>query len=164
MNFIDIIIILITSYFVIRGIFRGFINELAVVLGFVFGYLLIITYSGLFSDLLSVYLPKIPRIVINIISLVSIFILTNLAIKLVAKLATTFLSFIMLGWLNRLLGAFFGFIKIVIIMSFFIFLMELLSPFSAGILRSIGKEDSILYAVLNCIATEVFNQIKDMFN
>jgi len=164
MNFIDIIIILITSYFVIRGIFRGFICELAVVLGFIFGYLLIITYSGLFSDLLSVYLPKIPRIIINIISLVSIFICTNLAIKLAAQLATRFLSFIMLGWLNRILGGFFALIKIIIIMSFFVFLLEMLSPFSGGILQSLGKENSIIYSVLNYIATEVFNQIKDIFN
>ena len=55
---------------------------------------------------------------------VIIFILTNLVIRLAAKIVTRSLSFVMLGWLNRLLGAAFGFIKSIIIMSFFVFLFD----------------------------------------
>jgi membrane protein required for colicin V production len=162
MNVIDLFIIIIASYFITRGFFRGFISELAIVLGLVFGYILTITYLGLVSEILFIYLPKIPLLLINIIAFLLIFFVTNLIIRLGAGVITKTLNFVMLGWLNRLLGAFFGLIKSVIIMSFLVFLIELF-PVVTPILEKIGAGDSILYKVLEIFGPEFFKQIQTLF-
>ena len=51
MNFIDLIVIIVTSFFLLRGLFRGFILELTIVIGLIAGYLISITYY----DYLSVF-------------------------------------------------------------------------------------------------------------
>jgi len=54
MNFIDLIVIIVTSFFLLRGLFRGFILELTIVIGLIAGYLISITYY----DYLSVFIIK----------------------------------------------------------------------------------------------------------
>jgi uncharacterized membrane protein required for colicin V production len=68
----------------------------------------------------------------------------------------------MLGWLNRLLGGFFGLIKSVIIMSFFVFLLELF-PVLTPFLQKIGIQESTLFRVLEITGPEFFKQIQNLF-
>jgi len=112
MNFIDLIVIIVTSFFLLRGLFRGFILELTIVIGLVAGYLISITYY----DYLSVFIikanfPQIPSSVADVISFAVIFITLNIGLRLVAGIVTKTLKFAMLNWLNKLLGAVFGTVK-----------------------------------------------------
>ena len=161
MNVIDLIIIIFASYFITRGLFRGFIAELAVVVGLIFGYIVTITYLGLVSEILSKYLPTIPLLIINIIAFVLIFFISNLIIRLGANVITKTINFVMLGWLNRLLGGFFGFIKSVIILSFFVFLLELF-PILTPFLQQAGTQESVLFRILEITGPEFFKLVQNL--
>ena len=69
MNFIDLIVIIITSFFLLRGLFRGFILELTIVIGLIAGYLIAISYYDYLSIFVfKEYFPQIPDSISNIIS------------------------------------------------------------------------------------------------
>jgi membrane protein required for colicin V production len=161
MNFIDLIVIIITSFFLLRGLFRGFVLELTIVIGLIVGYLIAISYYDYLSlFVFKAYFPQIPDSVSSIISFAIIFIAINIGLRLAASAISKTLKFIMLGWLNRLLGAIFGTIKAVLIMGIAVFLINLI-PFSGTFMEKAGKNESVFYPVLELIGPELYNYIQE---
>jgi membrane protein required for colicin V production len=161
MNFIDLIVIIVTSFFLLRGLFRGFILELTIVIGLIAGYLIAINYYNLLSIIvLETYFPQIPETISHIISFAIIFIIINIALRLVSGLITKTLKFAMLNWLNRLLGAVFGTIKALLILGITAFLLNLI-PFSGTFLEKAGKNESLFYPLLELIGPELYNYIQE---
>jgi len=159
MNSIDVVILIIILLFTIRGLFRGFILELSTLIGLVIGYLAAITYIGFLSALLQSFIPSAPASVLNIISFSLIFIGINILLKLAANLVTKTLKFAMLGWLNRLLGGLFGFVKSILILSIAVFLISLV-PQSAEMFAHSGLQDSVLFPMLKLLGPELYEQIQ----
>lgn len=161
MNFIDLIVIIITSFFLLRGLFRGFVLELTIVIGLIVGYLIAISYYDYLSFFVfKTYFPQIPDSIASIISFALIFIAINIGLRLAASAITKTLKFVMLGWLNRLLGAIFGTIKAVVIMGIAVFLLNLI-PFSDTFLQKAGKNESVFYPLLELIGPELYNYIQE---
>lgn len=162
MNFIDLIVIIITSFFLLRGLFRGFILELTIVIGLIAGYLIAIGYYDYLSIFVfKAYFPQIPDSISNIISFAVIFISINIGLRFAASLITKTLKFAMLGWLNRLLGATFGTIKSVLILGITAFLLNLI-PLSGTFLEKAGKNESVFYPLLELIGPELYNYIQEL--
>jgi len=161
MNFIDLIVIIVTSFFLLRGLFRGFILELTIVIGLVAGYLISITYY----DYLSVFIikanfPQIPSSVADVISFAVIFITLNIGLRLVAGIVTKTLKFAMLNWLNKLLGAVFGTVKALLILGITVFIINLI-PLSGALLEKAGKNESVFYPILELIGPELYEYINE---
>lgn len=159
MNSIDLFVIIVTAFFLVRGLFRGFILELTIVIGLFSGYILAASYHDLLSAILIGYFTQLPESAADIISFAAIFILVNIVLRIVAGIITKTLKFAMLGWLNRLLGAIFGSIKSLIILSIAVFILNLI-PFSDSLLQKIGKEDSFFFPLLEMVGPELYKQVE----
>ncbi len=161
MNSIDIFIIIFISFFLIRGIFRGFVIELTSLLGLVLGYLIAISYVGMISDFILSYFPDLPASAVKIIAFSILFIATNVGLKLVAQMVTKTLKFAMLGWLNRLLGALLALLKSVIILCIVVLIIDFL-PFSELALQSEEVQGSQLFPLLNMLGPELYRHINNL--
>ena len=159
MNSIDLVVIIVTSFFLLRGLFRGFILELTIVVGLFVGYILAASYHELISGILTSYFLQLPESAADIISFALIFITINIILRIVAGIITKTLKFAMLGWLNRMLGAVFGTIKSVIILSITIFIFNLI-PFSELFLQKAGKNESFFFPLLEMIGPELYKQVE----
>jgi len=161
MNSIDLVVIIATSYFLLRGLFRGFILELTIVIGLIAGYLAAISFLSIVSETLLLYFPQLPVSAAKIICFSLIFILVNLGLRLAANIITKTLKFAMLGWLNRLLGALFGLIKSLIILVMVVFLINLV-PFSKIFLEKAGQDESYFYPFLEMMGPELYKHVQNV--
>jgi membrane protein required for colicin V production len=160
MNTFDIVILLVLSIFIIRGIFRGFINELITLIGLVIGYLVAITYLDLAMSFIISIFPDLPEIAIKIVCFAGIFIGTNILLRFAAHFLTKTLSFAMLGWLNRLLGGLVGLLKSILIITIITFLTNLL-PYSEVLLNKIGTNNSYFYPLFRMLGPQLYMQIQN---
>ena len=161
MNFIDLIVIIATLFFLLRGLFRGFILELTIVLGLIVGYLIAISYYDyLVIFVIKQFFPQLPDSIANIISFSILFIGINVGLRIAAGIITKTLKFVMLGWLNSLLGAFFGTVKAVLILGIIVFIINLV-PFSDTFMEKAGKNESVFYPLLELIGPELYNYIQE---
>ena len=143
MNYIDLIICLPLVYGIFRGFSKGFAIELAtlaaLVLGvfgaYKFSYITTIFLRNKF-DFTGEYLPYVSFFLTFII----IVILVNLLGKLLDKL----LKAVSLGFINRVLGAVFGFIKLAVVTCLLVFLAHKIDD-RTGIIPETHKSESLLY-------------------
>mgnify|MGYP002795050470 CR=1 FL=1 len=116
MNIVDVILALILLYGAVRGFFRGFFAELASLVGFVVGIYGAIHFSYILSEFLAENVSW-DAYVVNLIAFAITFFLIVFIISLAGNFLTKMANFAMLGILNRLFGAAFGFIKVAFITS-----------------------------------------------
>jgi membrane protein required for colicin V production len=168
MNSLDLFFVIILSFFFIRGVFRGFVLELTTVIGLVVGYLFAISYLSIVTAFLQKYLPSllpvsVPVSILNIISFMAIFVATNLFLRFIAGIVTKTLKFAMLGWVNKLLGGFFGLCKSVLILSIITLIIDFI-PIGERILASTGIQNSMLFPLFNMIGPKLFQYIMQLSN
>ena len=115
MNFIDLLIIAIIGFGIIRGFTKGLIIELSSFFGIFISFLI----AGNLDDLMSKEILEFLKInidIVNTISFIIIFILSYLVIIMIAKGFTKLAKIIYLGFLNSLMGAIFGGLKVILIL------------------------------------------------
>jgi len=115
MTGLDLLIVGLVLVLTLRGIWRGFINDLSGLLGLVLGYF----FAGPLAKYLDPFLEAFvegPRLREGIAYYLSLFVI-YLAVVFLGKLATGMSKLVLLGWLNRLLGALSGFTKGILIAS-----------------------------------------------
>jgi len=107
MTVFDISFLAIVAALSLRGLWRGFMLEWASVAGLIAGYLVAMTYA----DVLAQWLvsetnlhPSTAKYTGFLIALL----LTYVLVAALAKILTKLLKLILLGWINRLLGAISG--------------------------------------------------------
>lgn len=116
MNIVDVILAVILLYGLVRGFFRGFFAELASLVGFIAGVYGAIYFSYILSDFLAERVSW-DIYVVNLIAFAITFFLIVFVISLAGNLLTKAVNLAMLGILNKLFGAAFGFIKVAFIVS-----------------------------------------------
>ena len=125
MNIIDVVAFIILTYGVLRGLNKGFIIEISGILAFALGLIGAFKFSNLGSKIFSNLIDWNPK-AIQLVCFIALFLIITYLISLMAKMITKTLKFIALGWLNRIFGALFGFIKwSVIISALFIVINEI---------------------------------------
>ena len=115
MTGLDLLIVGLVLVLTLRGIWRGFINDLSGLLGLVLGYF----FAGPLAKYLDPFLEAFvegPRLREGIAYYLSLFVI-YLTVVFLGKLATGLSKLVLLGWLNRLLGALSGFTKGILIAS-----------------------------------------------
>ncbi|MCK5310682.1 MAG: CvpA family protein [Desulfobacteraceae bacterium] len=113
MNFFDIAILIIISFCLIRGVFRGILGELASIVGVVAGFYGAYTYYKEFTPLLEKYLAN--EALINIIIFFILFSLIFAFVAVIAVCLEKLLRVAFLGWIDKTFGAVFGAAKGVLI-------------------------------------------------
>ena len=114
-NPVDIGIVLILLYCLIRGFFRGFIKELFSLIAVFGAFYAACAYYTHLAGLLSRWIDKAAYL--NILSFLVLFIGIFLIINLLGFLIKYVLNIAFLGWLDRLFGTAFGALKGVLITS-----------------------------------------------
>ena len=115
MNLIDLIIIAIIGFGIIRGYSKGLIIELSSFFGIFISFFIAGNVDNFLSNEISAFI-SVNSDLLNTISFIIIFILCYLLIIYLAKGFTKLAKVVYLGLLNSLLGGVFGGLKLLLIL------------------------------------------------
>ena len=116
MNYFDLVILILISIGIFRGLLNGLIIEVSSLISLYFGIVGSINYSEFLSEVIINY-TKWNETTINIFCFILLFITIVWSIMLIAKFITKVLKIAYLGLLNKVFGAIFGGAKWIVILS-----------------------------------------------
>ncbi len=154
MNFIDLIIIALFGYGIIKGYNKGLIIELSSFFGIFISFFI----STNLDDIISKQIVELVNInfdIVNIIVFILVFLLSYSAIIFIAKGFTKLIKFVYLGLLNSLLGSLFGGLKLILIL---IILSKIIFSFSLIPLKTLSE--SVLMVQLHILSEIIFNSLE----
>ena len=136
MNPFDIFIIIVVSYSIIRGLFRGLVKEVSSIIGVLGGFYAAYSYYPMIAQLLTGIIKE--ESYLNILSFLIIFCGILIVISILGVVIKYLLNVAFLGWIDRICGVGFGLIKGVLIVTvIFIILTTFLSKGTPLIKKSI---------------------------
>ena len=157
MNKIDIILLIILGFGLVRGFMRGLIIEMASLLAIVVGIYGAIHFSFFTASLLDKILPA-EKQTLEVVAFGITLIVLVLGVMLLAKILTKMFKAAELGFLNRLGGALFGFLKsIVIVGSIFVFLERTFQ--TEKWLSTPALSESVLYKPVKSVSQVVYANV-----
>jgi membrane protein required for colicin V production len=115
MNILDIVIGVIVGFCLVRGIFRGTVKEITSIVGVFVGFYAAYTYYPVVGNWLSRLIPNKSHL--NIVSFIITFTIFFLAVGCIGIILKHLLKAVALGWLDRIFGGTFGFVKALLIVS-----------------------------------------------
>jgi len=154
MEIIDIVLGIVLLFGLVKGLMNGLLKELASLLALVLGIYGAMHFSFYAKDIIVQYIAWEARYV-SLIAFAITFLAIVIGISLAGKLLTKLAESISLGFVNRILGAVFGLLKVGLILSVFVGWIEKAN----GLLPFISeeqKEKSILYAPVKNLSPMVF--------
>lgn len=160
MSIIDVILAIPLAWALYRGFRKGLILELATLVGLIAGL-----YAGLhFTAATSRYLCETFRIngsYLPVLAFSVIFILVILLVYFIGKMLEKTAETLMLGFINKIAGAFFSLIKMTLILSFLLFIIN---SFARGgsILSEEQQKKSYLYNPIADFAPMLLPKIKSI--
>lgn len=132
MNLLDWIFIIVICFSSIYGLFKGLVREVISLLAVIIGLVLASRFYGGISPLLGAL--GLGEQAAKIVSFFILFILIFIAIVLIGRLIHKFVHAIFLGWLNRLAGVGFGFLRGIITSAIIIMILTITLSDKAPIL------------------------------
>ena len=154
MNLIDLIIIALFGYGIIKGYNKGLIIELSSFFGIFISFFI----STNLDDIISKQIVELVNVnfdIVNIIVFILVFLLLYSAIIFIAKGFTKLIKFVYLGLLNSLLGSLFGGLKLLLIL---IILSKIIFSFSLIPLKTLSE--SVLMIQLHILSEIIFNSLE----
>lgn len=143
MTTLDIIILVVLGAGAILGFSKGFLKQLASLLGLVAGLLIAKALYATVAE--RVFLPLTDSLTVaQGIAFVVIWLAVPLAFLLLASLLTKAMEAVSLGWVNRLLGAVLGALKAALLVSLLVCVVEYIDTDNT-ILKKTKKQESVLY-------------------
>lgn len=116
MGLIDIFILVVLAFFLLKGILRGLLKEVCSLLGLVLGGLFAFTFHLPLAQLLQDSF-SLPAQLCVWGSFLAIFLLVVFCFAVIGFVLNRFIKIVFLGGINRLAGAVFGFLQGVVILS-----------------------------------------------
>lgn len=133
MNPYDIVVVVIVGFCLIRGLFRGLIKEVASIIAVLAGFYAAYSYYPQIAVVLSRWMSDVAYR--NILGFSLIFCTIFLVISILGVIIKYLLKIAFLGWVDRLCGMGFGFIKGVLIVSILLFMLTAFLPTGAPVLK-----------------------------
>jgi len=133
MTILDVSMIVIVVFCLIRGIFRGLVKEISSIVGVIAGYYAAYTYYGYLVKLLSKWLSNTGYI--NILSFLIIFGIVFFIVSILGIITKYLLSISYLGWIDRICGAGFGLIKGILIAAIMFVVLTAFLPKGAPVIK-----------------------------
>jgi len=147
-NYLDLIFGGLVLVGALRGLFKGFIIEIASLLALILGVYGAIHFSGFFAQWLVLYVEW-KESYINLTAFGLTFTLIIIAVSMLGKFLTKLAKIIMLNWLNRLLGFVFGGLKMAVISGVLLIILERANAMFGLIPASIISESLLSEQLLN---------------
>jgi membrane protein required for colicin V production len=158
MNILDIIILVPVAFFVFKGLKNGLIVEVASLAALFLGI-----FAGIYlSDYVARILIKHLGLNANIttaIAFILIFIAVLILMRIVSKTIGNVIDITPLGFINKLLGAFFAVLKVMFLMSLVFYVINKFDT-KEKLITHASKDKSILYRPVSGIAPLVIPKIK----
>lgn len=132
MNIFDIVIIVVISFCLIRGLFRGIVREVSSIVGVIAGFYGAYTYFPIISPYFAKWIST--QGYRNLLSFFILFCAILICISLIAVLIRYFLNIVFLGWVDRLCGMIFGGVKGILIISVLFIMLTTFLPRNSTIL------------------------------
>lgn len=160
MTGIDIILGGLLLYGIVKGLWKGLFAELASLLSLLAGIYVAVKFSGLVGKMLEGHVDN-PKY-ISIVAFTITFIAVVVGIVLLAKVFTKLADFSGLGLVNRLLGGFFGLLKMILILSVSLnFFMKLNS--SNVLAEKKTLDDSLFFYPILKVSNTIFPVLEEWF-
>jgi membrane protein required for colicin V production len=153
MNSFDILVTIIFSFCLIRGIFRGLVKELSSIIGVMAGYYAAYSYYPHVAKFLSQWIPVVAYS--KLIGFLVIFVGIFLIISILGVIIKYLMSISFLGWADRISGGVFGLIKALLIASVLFIVFTTFLPKNAAIVK-----DSILAPYVSRASTIMAKIVK----
>ena len=154
MNYLDIIIAAPLLYGLIKGFSNGIVKEITSLLALFIGVYVAVNFSEFlepkFIDILDGYQQFIPVLAFAVLFLVSV-----LCIKTLGFFIDKLTKVLALGILSRVFGGVFGFLKVVVIFSFLLFVIT-----DYNLVNKQTKNGSVLFEPLTDVAKTITPQLK----
>ena len=158
MNILDILIGIPLVYAIYKGFTKGLIIEVATLLALILGI-----YGAIhFSDFTAEFIRnkfEYDSNYMGIMAFVITFILIVIVLNVLGKMMNSLVEAVALGMINRLLGAVFGLIKGIIILSILVYFVNFLDQ-RFDFISQEKKKESLLYEPMVQISEKLF----DIFN
>jgi membrane protein required for colicin V production len=134
MNPFDMLIVAIVAFCVIRGVFRGLINELSSIIGVLAGFYAAYSY---YASLARFFMRWVgDAAYANIIGFLIIFSIIYFIVSIAGVVIKYALNIAFMGWIDRICGACFGLIKGVMIVSVLFLIFTAFLPSGAPMVRN----------------------------
>lgn len=154
MNYIDIVLGILLILSAIGGFKKGLIVELASLAALILGIWGAIEFSYITSEfLVDNFDWKWDHL--NIVSFIITFIVIVILVHIVGKTVTKLVETVMLGFVNKLAGLVFGFLKGAIILSIVLVVFDKINE-DVEILSEESKAESQIYEPLKNFAPSIF--------
>ena len=160
MNVIDIIILLCCVPAIFRGITKGFIAQVAALVALVLGAWMSFHFSNVVVGWLEPVIDVSPT-VLQAIAFTLILLAVFLTLTLAGKMLEGIVKIVMLGWLNKLLGAVFALMKVILAIGLFILLFDsVTTALEIDCSKAIGE--SLFYTPIKDFADVFFPYMKEL--
>lgn len=160
MNILDIIILICLIAALIQGVVKGFISQAISLISIIVGVWASAHFAGLVCQWLGQYISCSEQ-VLKISAFVLIFIVVIVCLILLGKLLEAAIKLIMLGWLNKLLGAVFAILKWSIILGMVTLGFNAINE-AFSIVKPETLAQSHLYPALTNFANTIFPYLKNL--
>lgn len=158
MNYIDIILGILLILGAINGFRKGFVVEVASLTALVLGVWGAIRFSYIASDFMAKNFDfTSPHM--GVISFLVTFVVIVILVHLIGKVADNFIKAAQLGFINRLAGLFFGFIKSALILSVVLMVFDVINE-NVHVVSQQSKENSRTYEPVKMLVPTVFPFVK----
>ncbi len=160
LNYIDLAVVCLLFYGLIRGTFRGFFVEIASLLALVLGVFGALHFSSFTASILSRY---ITWEYLSLLAFALTFVAIIIGVAWIGKLLTKLAKVILLGFLNRFLGALFGMCKWLVICGVIIWILGQINTFVPFLPEELTKT-SLFFEPLQNLGAYLFEQINSEKN
>lgn len=162
MGTLDIILLLCFIPAIVRGIQKGFIEQVVSIISIFAGAWLAFKFTTPLSEWLTSYITLDAKL-LHILSFTVVVMMSVFLLNIIGRLLSKTLSLASLGWINRLAGFLFSIVKAALIVGLLVFVFDNLNTkwniVDANLLR-----ESVVYSTLHDMAMNVFPYLKSLIN
>ena len=161
MNSFDYILLIPLLYGLYRGFTKGLIIELASLLALTLGIYGALHFSSFTFEFLSDYV-EIKTVYLQLASYGLTFLIIVMVISLTGKALTMLIKLVALGFINRMMGAIFGSIKVLLILALFVLFFDRFNK-QFGMVKDEVLDASLLYNPIRIQAEQFYPNVLEEF-
>ncbi len=166
MGVLDIVIVVLLGISLIRGLSKGLISQVIGVAALILGAWAAMLFNKPVGAWLATLTDTLDPSVLNTISYIVIFIVTMVILGFAGKFLNGCVKLVMLGWLNRLLGAVLAVAGCLLILGLIAILFDSLYGTWASVQGITEKpsaiSDSVLYEPIHSFGNWIFPYLKKL--
>ena len=160
MNTLDIIILICFLPGIIRGLSKGFLEQAVSLVGMVLSVWCAFKLRGVVCEAIAPHL-EMSETLLNVVAFALILIGVSVLALILAKLFTKLVELMMLGWVNRLLGALTSCLVTLVVLGVVIVLFDTVNV-KFGLVNSPLLSESVLYEGIKNLANLAFPYLKQL--